>query len=197
MYHMTAMSTYTVHIDHIYCNLILDASCSNLTLDYPRVTNAELRNYLTVDSSSITVTIKNLPDGIARAIVGYAKLNHGVWVEGEYANLRLWQSRTFSPLVPGTTYRVTAWGLSGGNTDDRRRCRKPTVIYVSMSSQRKCLQDLHYNNNINFSPSILMTLAHARYHYCKVRVIRVQNSWVRPPVLESLGHLFQVYKNPH
>ena len=104
-----------------------------MTLDHPRVTDG-----------SITVTINKPHSGIVRYIVGYARLVHGVWVEGEYANLQPWQTRTFSPLVPGAKYRVTAWGLSGGNTNDRRRCQSPTVIEVSTPPQRECLQDLQY-----------------------------------------------------
>ena len=104
-----------------------------MTLDHPRVTDG-----------SITVTINKPHSGIVRYIVGYARSVHGVWVEGEYANLQPWQTRTFSPLVPGAKYRVTAWGLSGGNTNDRRRCQSPTVIEVPTPPQRECLQDLQY-----------------------------------------------------
>ena len=113
--------------------IISDASCSNLTLDH-----------LSATDDNITVTIKKLPSGIARAIVCYAEFIYDVWVERECDNLRLWQTRTFSSLVPGSKHRITAWGLSGGNTNDRRRCQSPTVEYLSTPSQSECLQDLQY-----------------------------------------------------
>ena len=88
------------------------------------------------------MNISDLPDGIARAIVGYTRLDLGVPVEGEYANLQPCEIRTFSSLAPGTKYRITAWGLSGGKTNNRTRCRSPTVREVSTSPERECLQDL-------------------------------------------------------
>ena len=44
-------------------------------------------------------------------------------------------SRTFSSLVPGAKYRITAWGLGGG--DDRRRSQSPAVREVTTMEQSK------------------------------------------------------------
>ena len=106
-----------------------------------------MKNYVTITQSddSITVTINDtLPDGIARAIVGYATMvEPGVWVEVEYVNLRACESRTFA-LVYRYEYRITAWGLSGGNTKDRRRCRFPTVRTDNIRPiMRECLYNLY------------------------------------------------------
>ena len=83
------------------------------------------------------MNISKLPDGIARAIVGYTRLDLAVPVEGEYLNIQECDTRTFSSLAPGTKYRITAWGLSGGKTNNRRRCQSPSVIEVSTSPQRE------------------------------------------------------------
>ena len=89
---------------------------------------------ITPSGTSITVTISELPCGIARVIVGYARLLEGVvWLEGEYVNLRECESKTFSSLEFGNEYRITAWGLSGGNTNNRRRCQSPTVHNITIT----------------------------------------------------------------
>ena len=64
--------------------------------------------------------------GLDRVIIGYHRLDLGVPVVGEYMNER---SITFSSLVPGAKYRITAWGLGG--SDDRRRSQSPAVREVT------------------------------------------------------------------
>ena len=46
-------------------------------------------------------------------------------------------SRTFSSLVPGAKYRITAWGLGGSG--DRRRSRSPAVREVTTMEKGKLL----------------------------------------------------------
>ena len=79
--------------------------------------------------TTITVDISTIPDGIARVIIGYHRLDLGVPVVGGYVNNGKNRSRTFFSLVPGATYRITAWGLGG--VDDRRRSWSPAVIEVT------------------------------------------------------------------
>ena len=76
---------------------------------------------------SITVNI----DGIKRVIIGYHRLHLGVPVVGEYGNER----SSFSSLVPGAKYRITAWGLGGGN--DGNRSQSPAVREVTTIEQSK------------------------------------------------------------
>ena len=71
-----------------------------------------------------------IPSGIERVIIGYHRLVLGVPVVGEYVNKR---SITFSSLVPGAKYRITAWGLGGG--DDRRSSQSPAVREVTTMEQ--------------------------------------------------------------
>ena len=84
----------------------------------------------TSTDTSIKVNIGTIPSGIGRVIIGYHRLDLGVPVVGEYVNNgRTSTPRTFSSLVPGAKYRITAWGLSGGN--DRRRSQSPAVREVT------------------------------------------------------------------
>ena len=80
-------------------------------------------------NTSIIVNIVTIPSGIAGVILGYHRLVLGVPVVGEYVNNGLGSSRTFSSLVPGAKYRITAWGLGGGG--DRRRSQSPAVREVT------------------------------------------------------------------
>ena len=71
-----------------------------------------------------------------RVIIGYHRLDLGVSIVGEYVNHREGSSRTFSSLVPGAKYRITAWGL-GGYTD--RRSQSPTVREVTTMEQSELM----------------------------------------------------------
>ena len=79
------------------------------------------------------MNIGAIPSGIDRVIIGYHRLDLGVPVVGEYDNNKMILSRTFSSLVPGAKYRITAWGLGGGG--DRRRSRSPAVREVTTMEQ--------------------------------------------------------------
>ena len=70
-----------------------------------------------------------------RVIIGYHRLDLGVPVVGEYGNNGMGVSRTFSSLVPGAKYRITAWELGG--TDDRRRSQSPAVREVTTMEKGK------------------------------------------------------------
>ena len=85
------------------------------------------------------MNIGNIPSGIERVIIGYHRLDLGVPVVGEYGNnygVRI--SRTFSSLVSGGKYRITAWGLGG--SDDRRRSQSPAVREVTTMEQSELMQ---------------------------------------------------------
>ena len=88
--------------------------------------------------TSITVNIGTIPNGIGRVIIGYHRLDLGVSVVGEYVNNFIALSRTFFSLVPGAKYRITAWGLGGGN--DRRRSQSPAVREVTAMEQSELMQ---------------------------------------------------------
>ena len=79
--------------------------------------------------NSTTVKIGTIPNGIARVIIGYHRLDLGQPVVGQYINNRRDKSITFSSLVTGAKYRITAWGLGGGS--DKRRSRSPAVKDMS------------------------------------------------------------------
>ena len=81
--------------------------------------------------TSITVNIGML----GRNIIGYHRLDLGVPVVGEYGNNVIRKSRTFSSLVPGAKYRITAWGLGG--VRDRSRSQSPAVREVTAMEQSK------------------------------------------------------------
>ena len=84
------------------------------------------------------MNIGTISSGIDRVIIGYHRLDLGVPVVGEYGNNVRSSSRTFSSLVPGAKYRITAWGLSGGN--DRRRSQLPAVREVTTMERGKLNQ---------------------------------------------------------
>ena len=84
------------------------------------------------------MNIGTIPSGIDRAIIGYHRLVLGVPVVGEYGNNDKVSSRTFSSLVPGAKYRITAWGLHGYG--DRRRSQSPAVREVTTMEQSELMQ---------------------------------------------------------
>ena len=114
----------------MYIILIL-GTLSNFFIPYPNSTD-----------TNITVNIGTIiPSGIERVIIGYHRLDLGVPVAGEYVNNQIGSSRTFSSLVPGAKYRITAWGLGGG--DDRRRSQSPAVREVTTMEQSELMGTLH------------------------------------------------------
>ena len=92
----------------------------------------------TSNGTSITVNIGTITSGIDRVIIGYHRLDLGVPVVGEYVNNAKRSSRTFSSLVPGAKYRITAWGLGGGG--DRRRSPSSAVREVTTMEQSELMQ---------------------------------------------------------
>ena len=93
----------------------------------------------TSTDTSITVNIDTIPSGIERVIIGYHRLDLGVPAVGEYGNNNKdSKSRTFSSLVPGAKYRITAWGLGGGS--DRKRSQSPAVREVTTMEQSELMQ---------------------------------------------------------
>ena len=82
------------------------------------------------------MNIGTIPSGIARVIIGYHRLDLGVPVVGEYGNSG--GRSALSSLVPGAKYRITAWGLGGG--DDRRRSQSPAVREVTTMEQSELMQ---------------------------------------------------------
>ena len=84
------------------------------------------------------MNIGTIPNDTGRVIIGYQRLDLGVPVVGEYGNNHRRSSRTFSSLVPGGKYRITAWGLGGD--DDRRRSQSPAVREVTTMEQCELMQ---------------------------------------------------------
>ena len=85
------------------------------------------------------MNIGTIPNGIDRVIIGYHRLDLGVPVVGEYGNNGMGLSRTFSSLVPGAKYRITAWGLGGGMDTDRKRSWSPAVREVITMEQSELI----------------------------------------------------------
>ena len=50
-------------------------------------------------------------------------------------------SRTFSSLVPGAKYRITAWGLGGSG--NKRRSQSPAVKEVTTMEKSELTGTLH------------------------------------------------------
>ena len=94
--------------------------------------------HTTSTDTSITVNIGTIPSGIARVIIGYHRLDLGVPVVGEHGNNNGKLSKTFSSLVPGAKYRITAWGLSKAGY--RRTSQSPTVREVTTMEQSELMQ---------------------------------------------------------
>ena len=100
----------------------------------------------TSTDTSIKVNINTTLSGIKRVIIGYHRLDLGVPVVGEYGNNQMRSSKTFSSLVPGAKYRITAWGLGGG--DDRRRSQSPAVREVTTMEQSELMQwSINWSHN--------------------------------------------------
>ena len=95
----------------------------------------------TSTDNSITVNIGSIPSGNGRVIIGYQRLDLGLPVVGEYGNNGRKKSRTFSSLVPGAKYRITAWGLGGDG--DRRRSQSPAVREVTTMEKSELMGTLH------------------------------------------------------
>ena len=95
----------------------------------------------TSTDTSITVNIGTIPSGIKRVIIGYHRLDLGVPVVGEYWNNGRGSSKTFSSLVPGAKYRITAWGLGGSG--DRRTSHSSAVSDVTTMEQSELMGTLH------------------------------------------------------
>ena len=88
----------------------------------------------TSTDTSIKVNI-----GSEKVIIGYHRLDLGVPVVGEHGNIdQHRKSRTFSSLVPGAKYRITALGLDGGG--DRNRSQSPAVREVTTMEQSELMQ---------------------------------------------------------
>ena len=75
------------------------------------------------------MNIGTIPVGIERVIIGYHRLDLGQPVVGQYENNGRERTYTFTSLVPGAKYRITAWGLDGGG--DKRRSHSPAVVEVT------------------------------------------------------------------
>ena len=84
------------------------------------------------------MNIGTITSGVERVIIGYHRLDLEVQVVGEYGNNDRRSSRTFSSLVPGAKYRITAWGLGGSG--DRRRSQSPAVREVTTMEQSELMQ---------------------------------------------------------
>ena len=125
---------YYITIPNIHMRFdVIIKLCSIGTLPDVSITDT------TSTDTSITVNIGNITSGIARIIIGYHRLILGVPVVGEYGNNRKTStSRTFSSLVPGAKYRITAWGLGG--SDDRRTSQSPSLREVTTMEQSELMQ---------------------------------------------------------
>jgi hypothetical protein len=92
-------------------------------------------------NNGIEGKIQKTDSSIARVIIGYHRLDLGQPVVGKYENNHMRNSITFSSLVPGAKYRITAWGL-GGSTD-KRRSQSPAVVEVTEMQQSESMGHLH------------------------------------------------------
>ena len=104
----------------------------------------------TSTSTSITLNIGTIHSGIDWVIIGYHRLDLGVPVVGEYVNNGQVSSRTFSSLVPGAKYWITAWGFGGGY--DRRRSQSPAVREVTTMEKSELnftLNSIHILQSVN------------------------------------------------
>jgi hypothetical protein len=91
-------------------------------------------------ANSITVNIGTIPVGSDRVFIGYHRLNLGQPVVGQYVDNNrgrpVRSSETFSSLVPGAKYRITALGLI---VRSGRRSRSPAVVEVTTSQQSESM----------------------------------------------------------
>ena len=90
---------------------------------------------ITGTTSTGTSVTASIGTDRVRDIIGYHRLDLRVPVVGKYVNNQMGSSITFSSLVPGVKYRITAWRLGGGN--DRRRSQSPAVREVTTMEQSK------------------------------------------------------------
>ena len=115
----------------VFTYIYVCSSCTCLSTSYTgTLPDVSITNTTSTDTS-ITVNISM----IERILIGHQRLDLGVPVGGEYVNNPDGSSRTFSSLVPGARYRITVWGLGGG--DDRRRSRSPAVREITTMEQSK------------------------------------------------------------
>ena len=91
-------------------------------------------------ANSTTVNIGTIPDGVDRIIIGYDRLDLGQPVVGQYENINKRSSISFSSLVPGAKYRITAWGLGGGG--NRRRSHSPAVVEVTTNQTSESMESV-------------------------------------------------------
>ena len=70
--------------------------------------------------------MKKSGGAINRLIAGYEVLRLGVPILGEYNSVRKRETVTISPALPGTLYRITAWGIR-----NIRRSKIPAVESVT------------------------------------------------------------------
>ena len=115
----------------VFTYIYVHSSCTYLSTSFTGTLPGVPITGTTSTDTSITVNISMLD----RFIIGYHRLDLGVSVVGEYVNNGMEQLRTFSSLVPGAKYRITAWGLGGG--DDRRRSQSPAVREVTTMEESK------------------------------------------------------------
>jgi hypothetical protein len=100
------------------------------------------------------VNIGTIPDGVDRVIIGYHRLDLEQPVVGKYVNNNRKRSITFTWLVPGAKYRITAWGLGGRS--DKRRSHSPAVVEVSTNQTSEL-------TGINLHMIITSIIAHTVY----------------------------------
>ena len=86
--------------------------------------------------------ISSVFGGRRRVIIGYHRLDLGVPVVGKYDNNHKSRSRTFSSLVPGAKYRITAWGLHLVDYNGRRS-QSPAVREVTTMEKSELMGTLH------------------------------------------------------
>jgi hypothetical protein len=102
------------------------------TLPPVNITGTSITNFK-VNIITVKVSIRAIPDGMVRVIIGYHRLDLGQAVVGQYVNRARERSTTFSSLLPGAKYRITIWGLGGGS--DHIRSRSPAVVEVATNQQ--------------------------------------------------------------
>ena len=124
----------------VFTYIYVSSSCTCLSTSFTGTFPDVSITGTTSTNISITVNISM----IERIIIGHQRLDLGVPVVGEYENkvptrtmssLVPGAAKTFSSLVPGVKYRITAWGLGGG--DDRNRSQSPAVMEVTTMEKGK------------------------------------------------------------
>ena len=98
-------------------------------------------------------------------------------------------SRTFSLLVSGAKYRITAWGFGGG--DDRKRSQSPAVREVTTMEKSELICTLHYKQYTHITISqcvhylilcVLCTAPSPPRHLTITRVFDdgIELNWIPP-----------------